>query len=135
MRAKVVSLHHISETKNIDWTIISRLPPPAGYRQGISRISKPYLQSAVDQTMPARLIPRLGGAEPRFPLRAASETENAPLQGHRQGSGPEPAHDVGREPTVTGDQGEILDPRLSYEHTIERITMMEREDPDLLHML
>ena len=85
--------------------------------------------------MPARLIPRLGGAEPRFPLRAASETENAPLQGHRQGSGPEPAHDVGREPTVTGDQGEILDPRLSYEHTIERITMMEREDPDLLHML
>jgi hypothetical protein len=79
--------------------------------------------------------PRLGGAEPGFLQVAVCKTRNAPLQGRRQDSGPEPAHDVGCEPTVAGDQGEILDPRLSYEHTIERITMMEREDPDLLHML
>ena len=42
-------------------------------------------------------------------------------------SGPEPVHGVGCELTVAGDQREVLDPRLSYEHTIERVAMVERE--------
>jgi hypothetical protein len=36
---------------------------------------------------------------------------------------------------VAGDQGEFLDRRLSNEHTIERFVMVERESPDLLHVL
>jgi hypothetical protein len=44
-------------------------------------------------------------------------------------------HGVGCELAVAGDQGESLDPRLSDEHTIERVAMVERESPNLLHVL
>jgi hypothetical protein len=37
--------------------------------------------------------------------------------------------------TVAREEREMLDPRLSYQHAIEGVAMVEREGPDLLDVL